>query len=56
VKLITARGRFVAALGLYLIWAGILAAMALTSAERPPSQPLPSATSDDATATPSTTP
>ncbi len=46
----TARRRFLAALGLYLIWVGALAAMALTSAERPPGRPVP-ATSNDGTTT-----
>ncbi len=38
-----ARGRFLGALGLYLAWVGILAAMAITSSYRPPERALRSA-------------
>ena len=37
----SARRRFLAALGLYLIWVGVLAAMAVTSADRPPATLVP---------------
>jgi hypothetical protein len=42
----SARHRFVAALALYLIWVGALVAMAVTSSERPPAKPVPSAVGD----------
>jgi hypothetical protein len=41
------RTRFIAALGLYLIWVIALAATALTSAERPPSTHSTTAASDE---------
>jgi hypothetical protein len=36
----SARSRFAAALVLFLAWVGALATMAVTSATRPPSQPV----------------
>jgi hypothetical protein len=44
------RTRFIAALGLYLIWVVALAALALTSAERPPDLHSSTAASEEATA------
>jgi hypothetical protein len=39
----TARRRFLAAVGLYVIWIGVLAAMAVTSAEKPRATLIPPA-------------
>jgi hypothetical protein len=44
------RNRFIAALGLYLIWVVALAATALISAERPQGIRSPTAASDEAKA------